>query len=128
MALWRPSRSRRESARADRPQLIDANHRGLRWRVGVELHYLSTFWDEIWIRALSPWPEISPAYAFAQEDAPYLATADPYAHLSGGLSKCIQRPVGGFGFILGMHHTVGFGDQPARWLLGDQRDDLRAFL
>ena len=53
----------------------------------------STFWDELWIRGLSPWPDISPAYAFTQEDAPYLATADPYyAHLSGGLSKRIQRP------------------------------------
>src|SRR3712207_425607 len=27
-----------------------------------------------------------------------------------------------------MHHAVGFGDQPPRWLLGDQRDDLGAFL
>jgi hypothetical protein len=89
----------------------------------------STFWDEIWIRGLSPRPDISPAYAFTQEDAPYLPTTDPYAHLSGGLSKGIQCPVGGLGFILGMHHAIAFGDQSAsRWLLGDHSDDLGAFL
>jgi hypothetical protein len=26
------------------------------------------FWDELWVRALSPRPDISPAYAFTQEE------------------------------------------------------------
>ena len=51
----------------------------------------STFWDELWIRGLSPRPDISPAYAFTQEDTPYLAAADPY-EVVGWTAEIVRHP------------------------------------
>jgi len=43
-----------------------------------------------------------------------------------GLGEGIQRTVDCLGLVLGAEHTIGLGEELARWILGDQRDDLRA--
>jgi hypothetical protein len=92
---------------------------------------LSTFWDELWIGALSPRPGVWPPDTFApqeeEEDAPYLAAPDLDARLPSSLGERVQRPVGSLGLVLGTQHTIRLGEELARWVLGDQRDDLRAF-
>jgi hypothetical protein len=36
-----------------------------------------------------------------------------------GLGEGIQRPVGCLGLVLGAEHTIGLGEELARWILGD---------
>jgi hypothetical protein len=76
---------------------------------------------------LSPRPGVSPPNTFAQENAPYLAAPDLNTHLPSSFDEGVQRPVGCLGLVLGAEHAVRLGDELARWVLGDQRDDLRAF-
>ena len=40
----------------------------------------------------------------------------------------LRSRVGGLGFILDVHHAVAFGEQPTGRLLGEQSNDLGAFL
>jgi hypothetical protein len=56
-----------------------------------------------------------------------LAAVDLDAHLLGGLGKRGKRPVGSLGLVLGTEHTIRLGEELARRVFGDQRDDLRAF-
>jgi hypothetical protein len=76
---------------------------------------------------LSPGPGVSPPYTFAQENAPYLAAPDLDAYLPSSLGERVQRPVGRLGLVLGTEHAVRLGEELARWVLGYQRDNLRAF-
>jgi hypothetical protein len=45
----------------------------------------------------------------------------------GGLGQGVQGPVGWLSLILGTEHAVGVGEELARWVVGNQHNDLRAF-
>ncbi len=83
-----------------------------------------TFWDELGVRALGPPSGVSPAHAFLEQDAPYLAAAGLNAPLAGGLGQFVQGPLGGLRLVLGSEYAVGFGEELVRWAFGDQGDDL----
>lgn len=43
------------------------------------------------------------------------------------LDERVQRPISCLSLVFGPKYAVGLGEELARWVLGDQRDDLRAF-
>ena len=82
-----------------------------------------TFWDELRIRAPRPWSRAAPAHAFLEQDAPYLAAANLYAHLLGGLGQGVQGPVGRLGLVEGFRWQAIVAEKPSGWVLGNQGDD-----
>ena len=58
---------------------------------------------------------------------PYLAAADLDTYLPSSLDERVQRPISCLSLVFGPEYAVGLGEELARWVLGDQRDDLRAF-
>ena len=56
-----------------------------------------------------------------------MAAPDLDAYLPSSLGKRVQRPVGSLGLVLNAEYAVRRGEELARWVFGDQCDDLRAF-
>jgi hypothetical protein len=120
----RLSRGRGEEPRGYGAELVDADHRGARWRVRVESDDRGPFGAKLRVRALGPRPGVAPAHAFSEQDAPYLAAPYLDAHLLCGLGERVQSPVGGPLLVFGLEAAAGLGDELARRVFGDQGDDL----
>jgi hypothetical protein len=58
-----------------------------------------------------------------EQDAPYLAAANLYAHLLGGLGQGVQGPVGRLGLVEGFRWQAIVAEKPSGWVLGNQGDD-----
>jgi hypothetical protein len=83
-------------------------------------------WDELRVAAAGPRARTPPARPLGQQDAADLAAADGDAQLVGGLDHGVQGPLGRLLLVLGGKGPVGLPDQPTRWSLADQGDELPA--